>query len=199
MNRFFAAALLCGLVFSSCTKPAVETLPLSATSARTADGFSCYVIKAGNHYCEGNVYKELQLSETKFSVRFDSTAIYTTTDPENQDDINKLWGFSDNEQQHHQFSARIGWRWSSGALRLFGYVYNEGIVSAKEITTVPIGAAVACRIAVKDGAYVFAVNGKEISLHRKSATALAKGYRLYPYFGGDEPAPHEVRIWLKEE
>lgn len=192
--------MICGvLFFFSCTKPASLVSSNNTTTTRTADGFYCYVIKAGNHYCESNVYKELQLSETKFSVRFDSTAIYATTDPENQEDINKLWGFADNDKQHHEFSARIGWRWSGSALRLFGYVYNEGRVESKEITTVPIGAVASCRIAVQEGNYVFVVNGHQISLPRKATTAKAKGYQLYPYFGGDEAAPHEVRIWLREE
>lgn len=199
MNRFFAAALAASVFFISCTKPATEVSSANNTSVRTADGFSRYTIKAGNHYCEGNVYKELQLSQMKFRVRFDSTAIYTTTDPENQEDINKLWGFSDNGQQHHEYSARMGWRWSGGALRLFGYVYNEGRMTSKEITTVHIGAVAVCRIVVQEGSYLFEVNDQQVSLPRKAATAKAKGYQLYPYFGGDEVAPHEVHIWLREE
>jgi hypothetical protein len=33
---------------------------------------------------------------------------------------------------------------------------------------------------------------------RKSTTIKAVGYKLYPYFGGDELAPHPVSIWIKE-
>ncbi|MEO5783498.1 MAG: hypothetical protein ABIQ07_09520 [Ginsengibacter sp.] len=36
------------------------------------------------------------------------------------------------------------------------------------------------------------------SLPRTSTTAKAIGYKLYPYFGGDETAPHEIDIWIKE-
>ena len=47
--------------------------------------------------------------------------------------------------------------------------------------------------------YLFSVEEKSVTLPRLSTTAMAKGYRLYPYFGGDETAPHDVRIWIKEE
>jgi hypothetical protein len=34
-------------------------------------------------------------------------------------------------------------------------------------------------------------------MSRTAATEKAKGYRLYPYFGGDELAPHQINIWIK--
>jgi hypothetical protein len=30
------------------------------------------------------------------------------------------------------------------------------------------------------------------------STPKGKGYRLYPYFGGDETAPHDISIWVKD-
>jgi hypothetical protein len=33
---------------------------------------------------------------------------------------------------------------------------------------------------------------------RLASTRKAKGYQLYPYFGGDEVAPHLINIWVKE-
>ena len=39
--------------------------------------------------------------------------------------------------------------------------------------------------------------GKD-SLPRTSATSKAEGYKLYPYFGGDESAPHDIFIYIKE-
>ncbi|MDQ3277864.1 MAG: hypothetical protein M3Q06_06035, partial [Bacteroidota bacterium] len=97
------------------------------------------------------------------------------------------------------YSARLGWRWSEGALRLFAYIYNNGARQEKEVTAVPIGKNILCSIAVTKGAYVFTVDEKLETLPRLSTTPLAKGYRLYPYFGGDETAPHEVRILIREE
>jgi hypothetical protein len=97
--------------------------------------FKEFIISQGQHYAANNVLKEIELIELKFIVRFDSSAIYTSFNPENQYDINKLYGFSDNGEQHHLYSARIGWRWSEGALHLFGYTYNNGIREEKELGT----------------------------------------------------------------
>lgn len=133
-----------------------------------------------------------------FTVRFDSTAVYTTKEAANQEDINKLWGFADNNEQHHTYSARIGWRWSGGALRLFAYVYNQGQRQTKEIATIAIGMPVFCRIAVAGNRYLFTVNETQVEMPRQAVTLRGKGYQLYPYFGGDEAAPHPINIWIKE-
>jgi hypothetical protein len=130
-------------------------------------------------------------------VRFDNTAVYQAADPENQYDINKLYGFSDNGGLHQQYSARFGWRWSDGALRLFAYVYNHGEVLSEEITTVTIGTEALCAIKVTASQYLFYCNEIIKPMPRKSKTGKGKGYLLYPYFGGNEPAPHDVAIWIK--
>jgi hypothetical protein len=188
----FAAVLL----LTSCKK-AAETIIEGATSAPSVTGFQKYTIRSGQQYCDQNGYKSVDLTEMKFSVRFDSTAIYTCKDAQNQDDINKLYGFSDNNSDHHQFSARFGWRWSNNALRLFAYVYNRGQVSSKEITTIPIGHELNCSILVAGKTYVFKVNDTTLEMPREAETTTARGYQLYPYFGGDEVAPHEIDIWIK--
>ena len=95
-----------------------------------------------------------------FVVKFDSSAVYQTSNPENQYDINKLYGFSDNGDQHHSYSARFGWRWSDGALRLFAYTYNKAIRDEKELGKVAIGSEVHCAIEVQGEVYVFTVDGK---------------------------------------
>ncbi len=170
-----------------------------STPAVSPSGFVKYVIPKGEHYAVGNDHKAVDVSEMKFTVRFDSSCIYRTTDPENQLDINKLYGFSDNDAGHHQFSARFGWRWSKGALRLFAYTYNNAVRATKEIAIVPIGKEVHCAIKVKTDVYLFSVDENTETVPRLSKTPTAKGYRLYPYFGGNEAAPHEVRIWIREE
>lgn len=157
-----------------------------------------YTIQKGEQYSDKSVYEAVKYQQLSFSVRFDSSAIYQTVLASNQADINKLFGFSDNNAQHHQFSARFGWRWSNNALRLFGYIYNKSVMSFKELGTVSIGTENSCSIKVNKDTYVFTVNGKETTMPRESTTATAEGYKLYPYFGGDEPAPHTISIWIKE-
>jgi hypothetical protein len=186
---FYIAALALSTVsIVSCTK---ETI--------THDGFTDYVIRRGEHSTDHSDFSNHKYSRQEFLVKFDSSAIYQTIDPANQYDINKLYGFADNNAHHQQFSARFGWRWSDGALRLFAYVYNTGERIEEEITTINIGETYRCRISIEGNRYVFSVNGIEKSVPRASASTQSDGYLLYPYFGGDEVAPHDIHIYIKEE
>lgn len=189
---FLWCVMLC---IVSCSKaPAV-----AANGAATdAAGFVTYIIKAGGHYASHDLYKPVVTQNFSFLVRFDSSAIYQSVKAENQYDINKLYGFSDNDSAHHRFSARFGWRWSNDALRLFGYVYNAGVVSSTEIGAVSIGATLQCSISVAADHYDFYCNEYHRTLPRKSTTPKGEGYLLYPYFGGDEVAPHDVTIAIKD-
>lgn len=196
MKALILHGLLLALLFSSCSKSEyVSTPPQEGASAE----FQSYVIPANQHSATTNPYKAIETSELGFFIKFDSSCIYTSRLAENQYDINKLYGFSDNQAFHHQFSARFGWRWSDGALRLFAYVYNNGVRQSAEIGKIAIGTIYKCRIVVDKDVYLFKVDDREVKMPRQSTTTKAKGYQLYPYFGGDEPAPHEIRIYIKEE
>lgn len=163
------------------------------------DGFVEYLIRKGGQSSTPSVYKFYQnQSELRFIVRFDSSARYRTVDPVNQQDINKLYGFADNDKPHHHFSARIGWRWFDEKLELHGYVYNDSVRSSKVITTVPLLKDVDCSIKVDARQYVFTVDGDTATLPRTASSPGALGYRLFPYFGGDETAPQDIRIRIKE-
>ncbi|MDQ6757836.1 MAG: hypothetical protein M3004_12965 [Bacteroidota bacterium] len=196
MKNIFGLSALCLFIFCSCSK--AKLAPVQTGHGTTASLFTKYTIRSGQNYCDGNSYTATSYAELKFVARFDSTAIYTTVNSYNQLDINKLYGFSDNNAQHQQFSARFGWRWSDNALRLFGYVYNDGIRSSKELGIVSIGSEINCSIKVNPKSYIFSMNNIIDSLPRTSTTQTATGYKLFPYFGGDETAPHTVYIWIKE-
>ncbi|HVF81334.1 MAG TPA: hypothetical protein VM884_05350 [Flavisolibacter sp.] len=188
-------ATACTLLFCSCNK---ESGSENLSTSTPATSFKQFVIPQGEHYATENGLKPLEIAELKFVVKFDSSAIYQTTNPENQYDINKLYGFADNSEPHHLYSARFGWRWSDGALRLFAYTYNRGVRDSKELGTVAIGKEMECSIKVAGEVYLFSLEGKTETMARLSTTPTAKGYQLYPYFGGDEVAPHQVKIWIRE-
>lgn len=184
----------CNKAVDNLLEKAILTSP---TSNIPDSDFIQHTIPQNQHSSDKSKLKLLDINELRFVVKFDSSAIYYTKDRVNQYDINKLYGFSDNNADHHQYSARFGWRWSDGALKLFAYVYNEGNVTSKELGVAAIGAEIACSIKVNSDQYIFTVNDKIETMPRLSKTTSAKGYLLYPYFGGDETAPHEVRIWIK--
>lgn len=197
MKNLITKAALCLMVIASLTscRKALDKL----IGHETPSGkFVHYTIASGNHYSDKSSMATGEFTGISFVARFDSSAVYKTEQPGNQHDINKLYGFSDNNSSHQQYSARIGWRWSDGALRLFAYVYNEGRQTNKEITTVRIGSDINCSIRIDRDQYIFTVDGSTVTMPRTSQGETAKGYRLYPYFGGDETAPHDIHIWIKE-
>lgn len=174
-----------------------DTIPsLPSTPAVSYTG---YTIPAGAQYCEQEHFETIATQGIAFTVLFDSSAVYTTKDPANQADINKLYGFSDNRAHHHSFSARFGWRWYEHKLTLHGYIYNDSIREYKELGAVAIGKPVRCAILVQKDRYAFVLNNDTTRMRRTSKTDRAEGYRLYPYFGGDEYAPHTITIRIKEE
>jgi hypothetical protein len=159
--------------------------------------YTRYVIARGSHYCTASQFAVTNYSELTFSVLFDSSAVYKTDSIHNQGDINKLYGFSDNNALHQDYSARVGWRWYKNRLELLAYDYNSHAVNSAFITAVPLGTIITCSIKVQTGSYLFTINGVSKTMKRTSATTTAKGYQLYPYFGGTETAKQEVSIWIK--
>jgi hypothetical protein len=199
MRKLLLFALV---LLAACSKQQTSPIlpdPLDESlSAGHLPYFVKYTIARGQQYCDQSSYVPTVYPELKFIVKFDSSAIYQTIDPANQDDINKLFGFSDNNADHHQFSARFGWRWSNNSLRLFGYTYNNGFRDSKELGIIAIGSENNCSIKVMPHQYLFSLNGSLDSMKRESLSVEAIGYKLFPYFGGDEMAPHDINIWIKE-
>jgi len=168
-----------------------------SAAARSTPQFIQYTIIKGQHSSDKSVFKSVKVTSMNFIAKFDNSAIYQTVIPENQYDINKLYGFS--EGFNHQYnSARIGWAYNDGALRLYAYAYNKGVRASQEITTVSIGTEISCSISVSGNTYIFTVNNTRVTLPRANSTASASGYQLYPYFGGDEVAPQNIYISIKQ-
>lgn len=202
--KLFLLAIIVSFIAFSCTKEKemyqkpTASKGTSVTAARTyaITGYTTYTIKQGGHYSDKSSLKYVSTAEMKFYAKFDQTAIYTTVIPENQYDINKLWGFSEGLNNQYN-SARMGWGYSNGAIRLYGYVYSKGIRYSKEITTAVPGEDITCSIKVSGSTYIITANGISVTLPRGTTTSKASGWQQYPYFGGDEVAPHNIYIYIK--
>ncbi len=158
--------------------------------------FITYIIPAGSHFSNQSAFKSFQDSVLKFTVRFDSSAIYSNKEASNQGDINKLYGFSE-EGSHHENSARFGWNWENRTLNLYAYCYVEGERHSLHMGEAVIGNEYNCTIRVTGEAYVFSFNNNTNKIPRSLTAKSATGYLLFPYFGGDETAPHEIRIYIR--
>ena len=218
-THFFALSGLTLLILAGCRKDSAniaQPVPVSSP-ASSGDGssgsssgdstdlppaepsFITYLIPAGQNFCVGNRYAVDTFWGVSFQAIFDSSCIYTTANPVNQADINKLYGFSDSSSHHHQNSARFGWNWEAGALHIYGYSYRSGVRQSTEICTVSLHEPHSFSIETRPGQYFFSVDNKYFALMERAAQEpYAHGYSLLPYFGGDEPAPHDIRIKIKE-
>jgi hypothetical protein len=156
-----------------------------------------YKIKPGKHYAQGFHTALFFNNNLSYEAKFDESAEYYLGNT-NQYDMNKLFGFSDCSSQHHKNSARFGWRWNdqSKKLEIHAYVYSNGKRSSKYIDQVPLNQKIQYQIRIQSNEYEFILNDKKMTMPRGCTNQKVIGYKLYPYFGGDEVAPHEIRIEL---
>lgn len=125
--------------------------------------------------------------------------MYETETVENQHDINKLMGFSDCNALHHDNSARFGWRWLDGNLEIHAYVYNNGERHSEYIGRVELNISYRYELAIHGDYYVFNLEGAEpVFMERTSNCNKGFYYMLFPYFGGNETAPHEMLIKIHQ-
>lgn len=161
------------------------------------DDFITYTIRKGNHDPDHNLNTPFTASSLRFQALFDSSCVYKSKVPENQGDINKLYGFSDCSSQHQSNSARFGWNWREGALRIYAYIYVNGTRQEKELGTAELNEPASFRIDLRDNSYVFTYQGIETVMPRHCSGGVGIAYKLLPYFGGDEPAPHDMQIKIR--
>jgi hypothetical protein len=156
-----------------------------------------YTIAEGQHSCDKSAFVTEDFDTLAFNAKFDSSAIYKTTLANNQADINKLYGLSDCGSLHQVNSARFGWRWYNNHLEIWAYTYNDSVRDYKLVGTVSFNEFNSYKIIFAEEKYIFLLNDKRIEMPRH-CSETARGYKLYPYFGGDETAPHSIRIWISD-
>ncbi|CAN5319376.1 hypothetical protein BH23BAC1_BH23BAC1_34820 [soil metagenome] len=191
MKKFLVCAFA-GVLLSSCEIELDNWFDLQS--------WITYHIKAGKHL------STLQLAtfdgtELRFLAEFNNSAIYQTKDTVNQGDINKLMGFSDCNSQHHGNSARFGWSWDDyhQQLKIYAYAYKDGTIQKKYIKPVELNTIYEYRIRIERRKYQFILDGEMVELGRGCTNTRGMlRYYLFPYFGGDEKAPHDITIRIKE-
>lgn len=175
---------------------------------RQRSGFTDYFIPKGQSYSTDStsIVRLNGITEMKLQFRFDNSAIYSTVDPINQADVNKLYGFADcvsfttlyTIAPHHINSARFGWAWYNQALRMYAYYYNDSVRLFKELQVVEIGKTYTAGIKLIPHGYEFTIENKKDTVPRTCTSSTISGYKLFPFFGGTETAPQDIHIWMKE-
>ena len=159
------------------------------------NGFRTYTIKCGKHKSRSAV-KFTKSNTLSFQVIFDESAQYTTTDPDNQYDVNKLYGLSDCGDLHQESSIRIGWRWLNDELELLWFRHDDNFEFEK-IKSVELNEVIDCEISFNDWQYDIIIDDTLVTIDRPCRRSKNIKYYLWPYFGGDETAPHDIKIKIK--
>ena len=175
-------------------------------SCSKENGGKWFWISEGSHYSTpiGNkVGVNRSGNEWEWEVLFDSSCLYTSADlrdSSNIGDINKLVGFSDCGLNHSQNSFRIGWRPSSlysDSLELLSYVRRDGMFTFTPITTITTNELIFIYLTFSDTTHICCINGICDTTERVCSEWEGRKRALFPYFGGDETSPHNMRIWIK--
>lgn len=163
------------------------------------DGFETFTLRKGKHH---SVKKRIPFNGKgiKVIVEFNESAIYNLAVKSDQADINKLIGFSDCNTHHHNQSARIGWRWYKDELEILAYVYNEEKLMFKSMGHIPLNTEIDLMIQSVNGAYEFSGTGLDsVAIDKVTNCGGIDNYWLWPYFGGNQSAPHDITIRMKRE
>lgn len=140
-------------------------------------------------------------------ITFDATAKYDLDGTEDDEDINKLFGWGYMNGGHHQDSVRLGWNYNNttGRVAIYAYCYIAGERKAKWLCEILPHRAVLCMIDKIGNVYSFTIcdarntfyvyAGLDIPFeHNKKLS-----YRLGNYFGGNNKAPHKITIKIQKK
>lgn len=156
-------------------------------------GYKEYLIKKGNHYSNGFSinFNNFEISK---DVIFTESCQYTLNS-EDQADINKLFGLSDGIN-HSKWSARFGWRYYKNNIEILAYVRSNKKIIFHILGTTKPDEVVHCKLQIFLDKYRFIFNENVYDVPRNNKY---DGYRyaLKPYFGGNNPAPHDIKIYMK--
>ncbi len=157
-----------------------------------------YTIKKGKHD-SGLHFGITFKNKIEILAKFDANCLYDLGTNDNYD-INKLFGFS-TEYNHQKQSARIGWRCLDGEnIEILTYTYNNSVRTTETVLgRVKPGQEFECSIEdiETDYIYFFKGNGYTVKVRdaKQKDTVLFK-YLLYPYFGGNIPAPNNMTMYV---
>ena len=169
----------------------------------SVDPSTIYWIQKGERYSTRKV-SPVYSERVDFLFRFNESNLYLDELPKNNSvkDINKLYGLT--SVDIHKNSARFGWRQKAetDSIELFAYWYINGVRGFKSIGIVPINKYYTYSIDVTGGNYVWEFDGYGDSIgsgkHIINDTKNILSFRAFPYFGGNNTAPHDMFFSITE-
>lgn len=159
-----------------------------------------YIIPKGWHYSLHLPKPYLGIKKNfNIKVKFTDSCRYNLNNADQQD-INKLFGVSFGSHQDN--SIRIGWNYNlvTGEIDIYSYEYERGIRWLfTKIGSVAIGDLTYIDLSLAHYTYSIRINDgiSGFGNYIFNYPAIKLGYYLYPYFGGNQPAPHDVKIEME--
>lgn len=161
-------------------------------------GYQEYFIPKGEHSSKGKTIDELTNTTLAYDVIFDNSCKYDLNSSD-QADINKLFGFADCNSNHHNNSARFGWRWNNNQLEILSYYYVNEKRKHEFLTAIELDKPYRMSIEIVDHQYKFEIENVLEAVYYERGNTCNKGlhYLLFPYFGGNQTAPHDMKIYMR--
>ncbi|HEX2901319.1 MAG TPA: hypothetical protein VHS96_16505 [Bacteroidia bacterium] len=153
-----------------------------------------YTIPKGGHSAEGlRTSLVVGNSMLRFKAKFYPNCIYKPQREPEQ--ISKLYGIS--YGLHHDCSARIGWRSDGTRIEVLSYVYTaRDKRSSEHLAFIDVQEWHEFKLERIGKTARISMDGGPVQTFQLLAPAKV-GYRLFPYFGGTVPAPHEMWIGVE--
>ena len=106
-------------------------------------------------------------------------------------------GWSDCGTDHMENSIRFGWRWIDDSLEIHWFKHEHGKFSFDLIKRVDLCKEHYYELTIFRWDYKMGVDGTYVYVPRNCVYDKRR-YQLYPYFGGEESAPHDINIKIKK-
>lgn len=132
------------------------------------------------------------------SFVFNSNCWYNTNIKDGTD-LNKLCGFT--YWRIHKNSIRLAWRPSKtkGFIEIHSYVYHNGVRATKHICDIHTDKLYKASISINSLYGIINITADLIHYNQIIELKYKNrwGAFCFPYFGGDNKAPHEMKIDMK--
>jgi len=169
-----------------------------------------YIIKRGDHrsgYYFSPILRRKSIELVSRVVKLNPSMLYDFGGIDNCD-VNKIYGYSIGF--HHRNSVRLGWSVDKNIRRvqLYAYLYNRGkriIIKLADPITIANGYRdIECSIRASEKHVHFALYDNRGIFCSEDIPFVFPGgcfwgYWLFPYFGGNNVAPHDVLVPLRDK
>lgn len=156
-----------------------------------------YTIKKGKHTIGFRFGLNLFTKKITKHISFNESCKYLIKG-EDQYDWSKLFGIS---QGYHKWNSfRVVWRYNpkKDVIEIGTYQYIKGKLFKSYLLQMPLGKVYKFELTVDKLYYGLSVtsdagNNIHLNLFRRGVNL---GYMLFPYFGGNQPAPQDISICI---